>query len=114
MTDSTSGFRAANRRVIEFFARNYPDDYPEVEALVLLHRVGMRMAEVSITMRERTGGRSSITPIRSIYYMTKVLMAIFIDLMKKLKDITEKIIACAIEVHSHGSWFYWKVFTKRH
>jgi glycosyltransferase involved in cell wall biosynthesis len=85
VTDSTSGFRAANRRVIEFFARNYPDDYPEVEALVLLHRVGMRMAEVSITMRERTGGRSSITPIRSIYYMTKVLMAIFIDLMKKVR-----------------------------
>ncbi|MGC1454968.1 MAG: glycosyltransferase family 2 protein [Nitrospirota bacterium] len=85
VTDSTSGFRAANRRVIEFFARNYPDDYPEVESLVLLHRVGMRMTEVSITMRERTGGKSSITPIRSIYYMTKVLMAIFIDLMKKVR-----------------------------
>ncbi len=85
VTDSTSGFRAANRRVIEFFARNYPDDYPEVESLVLLHKMNMRMVEVSTTMRERTGGRSSITPIRSIYYMTKVLMAIFIDLMKKVR-----------------------------
>ena len=85
VTDSTSGFRAANRGVIEFFARNYPDDYPEVESLVLLHRMNLRMVEVSITMRERTGGRSSITPIRSIYYMTKVLMAIFIDLMKKVR-----------------------------
>jgi glycosyltransferase involved in cell wall biosynthesis len=85
VTDSTSGFRAANRRVIEFFAHTYPDDYPEVEALVLLHRMNMRMVEVSITMRERTGGRSSITAIRSIYYMTKVLMAIFIDLMKKVR-----------------------------
>jgi glycosyltransferase involved in cell wall biosynthesis len=85
VTDSTSGFRAANRGVIEFFARNYPDDYPEVESLVLLHRMNMRMAEVSITMRERTGGKSSITPIRSMYYMTKVLMAIFIDLMKKVR-----------------------------
>jgi glycosyltransferase involved in cell wall biosynthesis len=85
VTDTTSGFRAANRRVIEFFAHTYPDDYPEVEALVLLHKAGLRTAEVPITMRERTGGRSSITPIRSIYYMTKVLMAIFIDLMKKVR-----------------------------
>ncbi|MCK9418524.1 MAG: glycosyltransferase family 2 protein [Nitrospirae bacterium] len=85
VTDSTSGFRAANRRVIEFFAYTYPDDYPEVEALVLLHKIGLRMAEVPAAMRERTGGRSSITPIRSIYYMTKVLMAIFIDLMKKVR-----------------------------
>jgi len=85
VTDSTSGFRAANRRVIEFFAHTYPDDYPEVEALVLLHKAGLRVAEVAITMRERTGGKSSITPIRSLYYMTKVLMAIFIDLMKKVR-----------------------------
>jgi glycosyltransferase involved in cell wall biosynthesis len=85
VTDSTSGFRAANRRVIKFFAHAYPDDYPEVETLVLLHKAGLRMTEVPATMRERTSGRSSITPIRSIYYMTKVLMAIFIDLMKKVR-----------------------------
>jgi glycosyltransferase involved in cell wall biosynthesis len=84
VTDSTSGFRASNRRVIEFFAHTYPDDYPEVEALVLLHKIGLRMMEVPVTMRGRTFGRSSITPIRSAYYMTKVLMAIFIDLMKKV------------------------------
>ncbi len=85
VTDSTSGFRAASRSVIEFFARNYPDDYPEVESLVLLHKVNKRMMEVPVTMRERTGGKSSITPVRSIYYMIKVLIAIFIDLMKKVR-----------------------------
>jgi hypothetical protein len=85
VTDSTSGFRAANPRVIEFFARAYPDDYPEVEALVLLHKMNMRMEEVAVTMRGRTGGKSSITPMRSVYYMTKVLMAIFIDLLKKVR-----------------------------
>lgn len=83
VTDSTSGFRAANRRVIEFFSRTYPDDYPEVEALVLLHKAKLRIAEVPVSMRERTGGKSSITPIRSAYYMIKVLLAIFIDLLKK-------------------------------
>jgi glycosyltransferase involved in cell wall biosynthesis len=85
VTDSTSGFRAANRRAIEFFARMYPDDYPEVESLVLAHKVHLRMIEVPVSMRERTGGKSSITPLRSAYYMTKVLMAIFIDLLKKVR-----------------------------
>jgi hypothetical protein len=83
VTDSTSGFRAANRRVIEFFARTYPDDYPEAEALVLLHKAKLRMVEVAVHMRERTGGTSSITPLRSVYYMIKVLLAIFVDLLKK-------------------------------
>jgi glycosyltransferase involved in cell wall biosynthesis len=85
MTDSTSGFRAANRGAIEFFAETYPDDYPEVESLVLLHKIGMRIEEVPADMRERTGGKSSITPLRSAYYMAKVLMAIFIDVMKKVR-----------------------------
>lgn len=85
MTDCTSGFRASNRRVIEFFSRGYPDDYPEVEALVLLHKVKLRMTEVPVIMRDRTGGKSSITPLRSVYYMTKVLMASFIDLMKRVR-----------------------------
>ena len=83
VTDSTSGFRAANRRVIEFFSRTYPDDYPEVEALVLVHKAKLRIVEVAVNMRERTGGTSSITPLRSVYYMVKVLLAIFIDLLKK-------------------------------
>ena len=83
VTDTTSGFRAANRRVIEFFSRSYPEDYPEVESLVLLHRAGLTIGEVPVVMRDRTGGRSSITPIRSAYYMIKVLLAVFIDLLKK-------------------------------
>ncbi|HEY6012232.1 MAG TPA: glycosyltransferase family 2 protein [Nitrospirota bacterium] len=85
ITDSTSGFRAANARVIRFFSYCYPDDYPEVESLVLLHKLRLRMTETAVMMRERTAGKSSITPIRSVYYMTKVLMAIFIDLMKKVR-----------------------------
>jgi glycosyltransferase involved in cell wall biosynthesis len=83
VTDSTSGFRAANRKVIAFFAGTYPEDYPEVESLVLLHRAGLRVEEVPVKMEVRTGGRSSITPIRSVYYMVKVLLAVFIDLLKK-------------------------------
>ncbi len=83
ITDTTSGFRAVNRRVIEYFARQYPEDYPEVEALVLVHRKGFRIHEIPVMMRERTGGRSSITPLRSVYYMVKVILAVLVDLLKK-------------------------------
>jgi hypothetical protein len=85
VTDTTSGFRAANRKVIEFYTRTYPDDYPEVEALVLLHKAGMRITEVPVHMRERASGQSSITVVRSVYYMVKVLLAVFIDLLKKAR-----------------------------
>ncbi len=84
VTDTTSGFRAASRRCIDFFAYNYPDDYPEVEALVLLHKKGFSIMEVPVRMSEREGGRSSITPVKSVYYMIKVLLAIFVDLLKKV------------------------------
>jgi len=83
ITDSTSGFRAANRRTIRLFALDYPQDYPEPEVLVLLHKCGLKMAEVPIVMNERYAGESSITTIRSIYYMVKVLLAIFVDCFKK-------------------------------
>jgi len=83
-TDTTSGFRASDRLVIEYFASHYPDDYPEVEALVLLHKKGFKMAEIGVEMSERTAGTSSITLIRSVYYMVKVLLAIFVDLIKKV------------------------------
>ncbi len=85
MTDTTSGFRAAGRKCIEYFGSHYPDDYPEVEALVLLHRKGFSIMEVPVTMRPRAGGQSSITPVRSVYYMIKVLLAIFVDLLKKVR-----------------------------
>lgn len=83
VTDTTSGFRACGKRCIEFFSRRYPDDYPEVEALVLLHKKGFSIMETAVKMEERSGGRSSITPARSVYYMIKVLLAIMVDLIKK-------------------------------
>ena len=83
ITDTTSGFRAYNRKAILFLADNYPDDYPEPEALVLLSRSSFRIAEVPVQMNNRLEGKSSITPFRSIYYMIKVILAIFVDLFKE-------------------------------
>lgn len=83
ITDPTSGFRAVNRRAIQLFASDYPQDYPEPEALILVHQCRLKMAEVPVGMSERYAGESSITSIRSIYYMVKVLLAIFVDCFKK-------------------------------
>jgi glycosyltransferase involved in cell wall biosynthesis len=83
ITDPTSGFRASNRKAIQLFASNYPQDYPEPEVVILLHQCHLKMGEVPVGMSERYSGESSITKIRSIYYMVKVLLAIFVDCFKK-------------------------------
>lgn len=76
--DPTSGFRAANRRVIQAFARNYPQEYPEPESLVRLIRSNYKIKEVPVEMHEREFGSSSINPLKSIYYMFSVSIAIII------------------------------------
>jgi glycosyltransferase involved in cell wall biosynthesis len=83
VTDTTSGFQALNRDGIRLFAADYPHDYPEAEATVMVVRHRLRLAEVPVSMRERTAGRSSITALRSIYYMVKVLLAIFVGVFRR-------------------------------
>jgi glycosyltransferase involved in cell wall biosynthesis len=84
ITDTTSGFRLYGRKAIEFFSAFYPEDYPEVEAFILAHKKGLRIEEVPAEISARKFGRSSITIPRAAYYMVKVLLAIFVDLMKKI------------------------------
>ncbi len=74
--DVTSGFRAANSAAIRLFAANYAQDYPEPEAIVLCAKNNLRIKEVPVVMKERQGGKSSISPLKSIYYMIKVSIAI--------------------------------------
>jgi hypothetical protein len=82
VTDTTSGFQALNRRGIAIFAADYPHDYPEVEATVMVHKHRLRLAEVHIRMREREHGESSITTVRSIYYLFKVTLALLIGMLR--------------------------------
>ena len=83
VTDTTSGFQALNRRAIELFADDYPSDYPEVEASLLIARRRLGSCEVQVTMREREHGRSSITFVRSVYYMLKVTLALLVAMARK-------------------------------
>lgn len=81
--DVTSGFRAVNKKCIEIFAKEYAQDYPEPEALITLSVNGIKTIEVPVIMQERTGGCSSISGFKSIYYMIKVSIAIIIARLTK-------------------------------
>jgi glycosyltransferase involved in cell wall biosynthesis len=83
LTDTTSGFQAVNARAIRLFAADYPHDYPEVEAAVMVVRHRLRIMEVPARMRGRETGRSSITLLRSLYYAVKVTLALLIGIVRR-------------------------------
>ena len=82
VTDPTSGFRMTNRRGIELFAADYPRDYPEIEAILLMHAHRLRSCEIPVVMRPRVTGTSAISSTQSVYYMVKVLLAVFVGLFR--------------------------------
>ena len=87
VTDPTSGFRMTNRRGIELFARDYPHDYPEVEAILLMHAHRLKSCEIPVRMRPRLSGESAISSTQSLYYMIKVLLAVFVGLFRRRPTI---------------------------
>jgi glycosyltransferase involved in cell wall biosynthesis len=87
VTDPTSGFRMTNRRGIELFARDYPHDYPEVEAILLMHAHRLNSCELPVQMRPRITGESTISSSQSVYYMMKVLLAVFVGLFRSAPTV---------------------------
>lgn len=84
--DPTSGFRAGNRSVIEMFSKHYASEYPEPESTVELLNKGYKVSEIPVEMHEREFGTSSIKPLKSIYYMISVSIAIIItSIFNKVK-----------------------------
>jgi glycosyltransferase involved in cell wall biosynthesis len=82
VTDPTSGFVGVNRRALEVFSRTFPLEYPEIEALVVLQRRRFRFVEVACNARPRQAGRSTITALRSLYYIVHVLLGVFVNVLK--------------------------------
>jgi len=82
VTDPTSGFRMCSRRGIELFARDYPHDYPEVEAVLMVHAHRLKSAELPVQMRPRVSGASSINASQSAFYMVKVSLAVLVGLFR--------------------------------
>ncbi len=82
VTDPTSGLYGYNRQVITYLAHHHPQDYPEVESWIMLHRRGFRLLELPTTMRPRRAGNSSITRVKSVYYVLRVLLAALIAMLR--------------------------------
>ncbi len=80
--DPTSGFVGVNRAALELFSRSFPLEYPEIEALVVLQRKAFRFLEAPCRMRPRRSGRSTITALRSLYYIVHVLLGVFVNILK--------------------------------
>lgn len=76
--DTTSGFRACGKRLTAFFAEHYAQDYPEPEAILTAVLNGFRVGEVPVVMAQRMGGKSSISALKSAYYMVKVCVALVV------------------------------------
>lgn len=83
--DCTSGFRLLDKQAISIAARDYPDEYPEPESLVLFAKCGLAVEEIPVIMRERQGGASSIRSFAALYYMVKVSMAMIFSYIRYSK-----------------------------
>ncbi len=83
-TDTTSGFCGMNRLAVDVLATYLPQDYPDVESRVLIHKAGLRQLELPVKMRARLAGVSSINTWKSVYYALKVSVAM---LTSALKDV---------------------------
>lgn len=81
ISDTTSGFRAYNKKAVNFLAKSYPTDYPEPEAIILLGKSGFKMSEVFTEMKAREGGKSSISK-NGVFYMIKVTLGMIMTYMR--------------------------------
>jgi glycosyltransferase involved in cell wall biosynthesis len=82
ITDPTSGLRCYSQRVICYLAQFHPQDYPEVESVIMLHRAGFRLLELPATFYPRVAGKSSIDGWKSFYYAFRVLLACVIAALR--------------------------------
>jgi glycosyltransferase involved in cell wall biosynthesis len=94
--DPTSGFVGVNHKALEVFARSFPLEYPEIEALVVLQRRRFRFEEVPCKMHPRTTGRTSITPAKSLYYIVHVLLGVFVNVLKYDRLLRRKMVEQAV------------------
>lgn len=85
--DTTSGYRAASKKVIKIFANSYPVDYPEPETNAFIAKNNFKIIEIPMEMKQRDTGTSSITPIKSIYYAVKVGLAVMLACIFKNREV---------------------------
>lgn len=84
ITDSTSGFRALKRDVVDFFANiDYPSDYQDADVIFLAHSAGFRIREIPVIMHRDLSEKSFLGGRRFIYYGFKVLLSVIVTLLRE-------------------------------
>ena len=84
ITDPTSGFQALNREAIRVYAsESYPEDFPDADVLIMLHKAGLKIAEVPVVMHPRTSGRSMHSGLKPLFYIYKMFLSILVTLLRK-------------------------------
>lgn len=93
VTDPTSGLTAMTREVARvFLSELYPQDYPDADVIVMLERMGFRLAEVPAAARPSRSGQSMHGGLlRPLYYIYKMSLSLLIvatrgDLEEKRKE----------------------------
>jgi glycosyltransferase involved in cell wall biosynthesis len=85
LTDTTSGFRATNRRAIALFAGWYPVEYlgDTVETLVYAARRGLTVRQVPVSMRPRSAGTPSHSPVKAMIYLIRAVAILVLALIRR-------------------------------
>lgn len=89
LTDTTSGFRACNRRLIELFAHWYPVEYlgDTVESMVGAVRCGFTVRQVPVAMRERTTGTPSASPLKAMVYLVRAGFVLLLAMVRRMPEV---------------------------
>jgi len=84
ITDPTSGYQALNTNGIRFYASDYyPADFPDADVIIMLHRAGLSIKEIPVTMYLDVGNKSMHAGLKPIYYIFKMFLSIFLTLLRK-------------------------------
>jgi glycosyltransferase involved in cell wall biosynthesis len=84
--DPTSGFRAMNKRTLQYLCTNYPTIFSEPEIVICLIKKNFRIKEITVVMRHRKYGKSSISPFKAAWLMVYICWKIPFDVFVKNKE----------------------------
>lgn len=86
-SDTSSGFRAFGRPVLELFATTYPAEYLEsVEALLSAHYRGFRIIEIPTQMRRRAAGRASNRHLKLGYHYCRLIIHLLVTAQRQPRE----------------------------
>ncbi|HUX69780.1 MAG TPA: glycosyltransferase family 2 protein [Cellulomonadaceae bacterium] len=105
LTDTTSGYKLANRRAIRLFATNYPAEYlgDTVESLVIAARAGLTIRQIGVAMRPRAGGQPSHGPVKAAVFLARATLALVIALSRPTQPLATDVAPVGPESRGHTS-----------